>query len=128
MRPGHSKEFGALFSSRDSAMPSLSFPGCLRSFVFELKTADVCFLCKTLQVWGTTKRVGSLRKQLSMLEEELLRESYWMDQPLSAASIYRSPRKGKPNASLWQQMQLGVYQHIPFLATHQQGWVEGWRI
>jgi hypothetical protein len=56
------KEFGALLSSRGGAAIGLSFPGCLRSFEFELKSADVFFSCKSLQVWGTTKTVCSFRK------------------------------------------------------------------
>jgi hypothetical protein len=42
------REFGALFSSRVGAALGLSFPGCLRSFEFEFKSADVFFLYKTL--------------------------------------------------------------------------------
>ncbi|WP_288993359.1 hypothetical protein, partial [uncultured Marinobacter sp.] len=65
------KEFGALFSSRGGAALGLSFPGCPRSFEFELKSADVFFSCESLQVWGTTKTVHSFRKQLSKLKNEL---------------------------------------------------------
>jgi hypothetical protein len=62
------KKFGALFLSRGGAALSLSFPGCPRSFEFELKSADVFFSCESLQVWGTTKTVRSVRKQLSKLK------------------------------------------------------------
>jgi hypothetical protein len=50
------KEFGNLFSSRGGAALGLTFPGCPRSFEFELKSADVFFSCAMLQVWDTTMR------------------------------------------------------------------------
>jgi hypothetical protein len=68
------KEFGALFSSRGGAALGLSFPGCPRSFEFELKSAHVFFSCETIQVWGTTKPVRSFRRQLSKLKNELSAE------------------------------------------------------
>jgi hypothetical protein len=71
------KEFGALFSSRGGAVLRLSFPGCPRSFQFELKSVDVFFSCESLQVLGTTKMVCSFRKQLSKLKKKLSRESYF---------------------------------------------------
>jgi hypothetical protein len=71
------KEFGVLFSSRGGAALGISFPGCPRSFEFELKPADVSFSCESLQVWGTTKTLWSFRKQLSKLKDELSRESYF---------------------------------------------------
>jgi hypothetical protein len=71
------KKIGNLFSSRGGAALGLTFPGCPRSFEFELKSADVFFLCATLQVWGTTKTVRSFRKQLSKLKNEASCESYF---------------------------------------------------
>jgi hypothetical protein len=71
------KECGVLFLSRGGAAIGLSFPGCPRSFEFELKSADVFFSCESLHVWGTTKTVRSFRKQLSKLKNELSRESYF---------------------------------------------------
>jgi hypothetical protein len=71
------KQFGNLFSSRGGAALGLTFPGCPRSFKFELKSAHVFLSCVTLQVWGATKTVCSFRKQLSKLKNEASRASYF---------------------------------------------------